>query len=60
MTIDSVPFSWDRVEQFPQLQKLQHVLDVLPYDALVNTLAKQRGKGHNDFPVEPLPRFDSG
>ena len=56
-TIDSVLFSWHDVEQFPQLKKLQLVLDVLPYQALVNQLAEQRGRGRNDYPVEAMFRL---
>ena len=55
--IDSVLFDWRDVEQFPQLHKLKLVLDVIPYQGLTEELARRRGKGRNDYPVEPMFRL---
>ena len=56
-TSDSVLFSWQHVEQFPQLKKLQLVLDVLPYQGFVAELARRRGRGRNDYPVDAMFRL---
>ena len=55
--IDASLFSWDNPQQLPRLQALMRVLEILPYQPLVETMAEKRGRGRNDFPTEAMFRL---
>jgi hypothetical protein len=44
-------FAWDALEDSPTLKTIQRLLEVIPDDALVNSLQAARGKGRDDVPV---------
>lgn len=54
---DTSLFSWNSPQQLPRLWKLVRLLDILPYQPLVDALCKRRGRGRNDFPPEPMLRL---
>jgi len=44
-------FAWDALEDSPTLKTIQRLLEVIPDDALLNSLQAARGKGRDDVPV---------
>ena len=52
----SLLFSWDDVDQLPDLERLDRVLEALPDEALIAALEARRGRGRNDYPVRALWR----
>ena len=47
-------FSWDAVDQLPDLRRLRLILAALPDAALVAALEARRGWGRNDYPVRAM------
>jgi len=47
-------FAWDCLEDSPTLKTIRQVLDVIPDDALLESLRAARGKGRDDYPVRAL------
>jgi hypothetical protein len=47
-------FAWDCLEDSPTLKTIQQLLDVIPDDALLESLRTARGKGRDDYPVRAL------
>ena len=52
----SMLFSWDDVEQLPELRRLGFVLDNLPDAGVVEALESRRGRGRDEYPVSALWR----
>lgn len=50
-------FSWDFVDQVPDLARIELVLDNMPDERLVQKLEEKRGKGRDDFPVRAMWNF---
>lgn len=44
-------FSWEIVDQSPEILRLQRVLDVLPDDELLDVLVAERAGRRNDYPI---------
>ena len=44
-------FAWDAPEDSPTLKTIQRLLEVIPDDALLNSLQAARGKRRDDVPV---------
>ena len=44
-------FAWDELEDSPTLKTLKQFLDVIPDEALLQSLRESRGKGRDDVPV---------
>jgi hypothetical protein len=44
-------FAWDALEDSPTLKTIKQLLDVIPDQALVDSLHAARGRGRNDVPV---------
>ena len=55
-TRQNLLFSWDDVDQLPDLERLERVLEALPDEALIAALEARRGRGRNDYPVRALWR----
>ena len=49
-------FSWADVEQRPELQRLQRVLDTMPDGDILGALEERRGHGRDDDPVVAMWR----
>ena len=49
-------FSWADVEQRPELQRLQLVLDAMPDGDILDALEERRGHGRDDYPVAAMWR----
>ena len=49
-------FSWADVEQRPELQRLQRVLDAMPDGDILDALEERRGHGRDDVPVAAMWR----
>ncbi len=49
-------FSWADVEQRPDLQRLQWVLDAMPDGDILDALEERRGHGRDDDPVTAMWR----
>jgi len=47
-------FSWAQIEPLGDLERLLLVLNVLPDEALMRVLEKERGKGRDDYPVRAV------
>lgn len=47
-------FAWDCLEDSPTLKTIRQLLDVIPDDALLESLRTARGKGRDDYPVRTL------
>jgi hypothetical protein len=47
-------FPWDCLEDSPTLKTIRQLLDVIPDDALLESLRTARGKGRDDYPVRAL------
>jgi hypothetical protein len=47
-------FAWDCLEDSPTLKTIRQLLDVIPDDALLESLRTARGKGRDDYPVRAL------
>jgi len=47
-------FSWDDVENLPDLKRLSLVLNYIPDEKIVQAMEKNRGNGRDDFPVRPM------
>jgi len=47
-------FAWDCLEDSPTLKTIKQLLEVIPDDTLVDSLAQTRGKGRNDYPLRVL------
>ena len=47
-------FSWEDVENPGDLERLVLVLEYLPDEELVALLKKERDKGRDEYPVEPV------
>ena len=47
-------FSWDDVENLPDLKRLSLALDYIPDEKIVQAMEKKRGNGRDDFPVRPM------
>jgi len=47
-------FSWDDVENLPDLKRLSLVLNYIPDEKIVQAMEKKRGNGRDDFPVRPM------
>jgi hypothetical protein len=44
-------FAWDELEDSPSLKTIRDLLDVIPDQALLESLRTARGRGRNDVPV---------
>ncbi len=53
---NNLPFSWADVEQRPELQRLQRVLDAMPDGDILDALEERRGHGRDDDPVVAMWR----
>jgi hypothetical protein len=48
-------FKWeDQKDKLGDLEKLQHILETLPDEALMQKLEYERGKGRDDYPVRAM------
>jgi len=47
-------FSWESVDNLPDLARIELVLENVPDEPLVQKLEDRRGKGRNDFAVRPM------
>jgi hypothetical protein len=47
-------FSWDSVDELPDLARIRLVLESMPDELLVQKLEERRGKGRDDFPVRAM------
>lgn len=47
-------FSWEIVERSPEILRLRTILDVLPDEALVTALIRERKGKRDDYPLEAL------
>ena len=47
-------FAWDCLEDSPTLKTIKELLDVIPDDAMLESLNQARGKGRNDYPLSVL------
>ena len=47
-------FSWDDVENLPDLKRLSLVLDYIPDEKIVQVLEKKRGNRRDNFPVRSM------
>ncbi len=52
----SILFSWKRVDDLPDLERLELVLSHLPDGEIIAALRKRRGRGRNEYPVGALWR----
>jgi len=54
-TIPQKPlFSWKETENLGDLKRLQHVLEALPDEPLMQKLEAERGNGRNDYPIRAM------
>ena len=44
-------FAWDSLEDSPTLKTIKQLLEIIPDDALLDSLRLARGKGRDDVPV---------
>jgi len=47
-------FSWKDVDSIGDLARLLLVLKYIPDNKLIDLLIRERDKGRNDYPVEPI------
>ena len=47
-------FAWDCLEDDPALKRIQQLLDVIPDEALLESLRTAGGKGRDDYPLRTL------
>ena len=47
-------FSWDDVENLPDLKRLSLVLNYIPDEKIVQAMERKRGNGRDDFPVRSM------
>ena len=47
-------FSWKDVDSIGDLERLLLVLKYIPDNKLIDLLIRERDKGRNDYPVEPI------
>ena len=52
----SIWFSWDQVDDLPDLGRLDRVLSCLPDGEIIAALSTRRGRGRNEYPVAALWR----
>ncbi len=45
-------FAWDSLEDSPTLKTIQKLLEVIPGEALLDSLRAARGKGRDDVPIQ--------
>ena len=55
-TARNLLFSWDAVDQLPDLRRLRLILEALPDGDLLEELEARRGRGRNDYPVRAMWR----
>ena len=48
---NSLFFSWDKVDDLPDLKRLKILFDALPDEKIIKHLHRKRGRGRNDYPV---------
>ena len=53
---NSLFFSWDKVDDLPDLKRLRMLFDALPDEKIVEHLHRKRGRGRNDYPVWAMLR----
>ncbi len=49
-------FSWEAVDQLPDLNRLRLALDYLPDQEIIQALEEKRGRGRNEYPVGAMWR----
>lgn len=47
-------FSRDEIEKIGDLERLRILVDHLPDESLLHMLAKERGRGRDDYPVQAM------
>lgn len=47
-------FSWEKIENLGDLERLRLVVEYMPDEKLMRLLEKERGRGRDDYPVRPV------
>jgi len=47
-------FAWEALEDSPTLKTIRQLLEIVPDDGLLGSLAETRGRGRNDYPLRTL------
>ena len=58
-TAQNLLFSWDAVDQLPDLKRLRMILEALPDETLLAALEARRGRGRNDSYEGPPVKWRS-
>jgi hypothetical protein len=54
ITVTKPLFAWDCLDDSPTLKTIQQLLEIIPDQALLQSLENARGKGRDDYPVRML------